>query len=286
MIAAAGALLLSAHPAAAQADERAVSVWSALGKASVGDSDLTTSYQPQLLFGESLGGSAGQQAMFGSGFDTTWEAGLDVFVSRYVGLEAWIGREDGDASVTSGPYRTSLRYVTRPPPDYVERTFDYSASAEWGLVTRSYERQTVAANVVARWGAARVGGTVSGGLAFVRTSATFDPLGYSTFVLGGHSTLFANEYRLAVEVAPETDVRANAGATLDIRLGTHAALMTGIRAVLGADRTASLRVVSIDRSAGGFEPPSASEITDRLAESRVTMPTRTIRLLAGLKLYF
>jgi hypothetical protein len=121
---------------------------------------------------------------------------------------------------------------------------------------------------------------------WVRTTASFEPLGYTTFVLGGHSTLFANEYTLATEMVPTTDVRGNVGGTIDLRLGGHAGLMLGVRQVLGPETRASLRVVAVDRSQAGFDPPPPDDITAQLAASRVSMPTSSFQVLAGAKVYF
>ena len=210
-----------------------------------------------------------------------------MFFTPHVGVEAWVARAHSSPPSPSTPYETSLRYVSRPPPDYGPVVVEAEGSTSWDPIATSVDRWTTAMNGVVRWGGrGRLGGTLSGGLAWVRTAASFEPLGYTMFVLGGHSTLFANEYRLATEMVPTTEVRGNVGGTIDVRLGGHAGLSFGLRQVLGPETRSTLRVVSVDRSQAGFEPPPLDDITAQLAASRVSMATSSFQLTTGVKVYF
>jgi hypothetical protein len=276
-----------AAPARAQATPSRVDAWASVGVATAGAGEVTTRYVPELRFFTIDRGSAGQAVTIDSGARFASEFGIDVFLAEVVGIEAWVARDTLEPSSASGPYTTALRYVARPPPSYDPVLVDYFRADPWGAVATDVRRWTTAVNAVIRWGARRrVGGTVSGGLAFVRMSGEVSPLGYTVFVLGGHSTLFPNEYRLTADVEPTTEVRTNLGGTLDVRISPRVSVAFALRQVLGADATSSLRVTAVDRTAAGFDPPSNDDITAQLATSTVALPTASTRAMAGIKIGF
>ena len=58
----------------------------------------------------------------------------------------------------------------------------------------------------------------SGGLAWVRVSGEAEPLGFTTFWLGGHSVLFSEDVRLRASLGPATSVGGYLGAALGVDL--------------------------------------------------------------------
>jgi hypothetical protein len=271
----------------AQGGPSRVEVWASVGAGSAGTGEVTTRYEPELEFFTVERSSGGQTVTIDSGARLAQEFGVDVFLTDAFGLEAWVAHDTLEPTSDGGTYVTALRYVSRPPPSYDAVLVDYSRSDAWGAVATDVRRWTTAMNAVLRWGARRrVGGTVSGGLAFVNVAGDLSPLGYTMFVLGGHSTLFPNEYRLTADVEPTTTLRGNAGGTLDVRIASHVAVSFTLRQVFGADAVSSLRVTAVDRSSAGFDPPGHDDITAQLSRSTVALPTAATRALVGIRVAF
>jgi hypothetical protein len=262
-------------------------IWVAGGGATRGASEIVTEFDTPRLFGLEGSGRGTQRVDADRTTAPAFEAGAQWFPARHAGVEAWIGRDMGEAEATSSPYHTTLTYIARQPPDHLPRTYEYDRATDWPPVTLEVRRWTAGLNGVWRPVVSPgVAWSVSGGLAWVRLSGDAAPLGFTTFSLGGHSVLFPNEYRLTVALDPATAWRANAGTTVDVRLASRLALVLGARAVVGPDRDLRLRVTGVDRSQAGFEPPSNAEIDDALAGSGARVSTRSFRALAGLKLLF
>lgn len=266
---------------------QAGAVWFAAGIATRGASQVATDFDPPRLSGLE-GRGRGTQLVDASGTASpVFEAGAQWFPTSRAGIEIWVARDRGDEQATSSAYATTLTYISRQPPDHIPREFQYERSADWPPVRTEIRRWMVGFNGALRpVSSLRVAWIVSGGLAWVRLSGVIEPLGFTTFVLGGHSVLFPNEYRLTTELAPASAWRANIGTTLDTRLSGHLALMAGVRAVLGEDLDLALRVGGVDRSQAGFEPPPDDEIDEALAGSTARVSTRSLRALVGLKVIF
>jgi hypothetical protein len=277
--------VLTAVPSAARAQETdsRATVWGSVGLAASGEGFIAASYQPTLLFGVSEAGSAWQTVTIGR--DAGWQVsfGGDMFLSSRAGLETWVTRASAGVAATSSDYSTALRYVSRPPPTGDPILVDVTAATPWGPVTTSVTRWTTAVNGVGRWRRGRLGGTVSGGLALVHVSGTAAPLGYTTFVLGGHSTLVSNDYQLATEFVPVTVVGGNVGGSFDIGLSGRASLTLTARQVIAPAAHPALRVASVDRAQAGFDPPSPAEITAQLRVSTLSLPTSAFHVGVGLK---
>jgi len=271
----------------AQPDHSRVSAWVTLGISSVGNTELVTRYQPLLLFGTAEASSASQTVTAGRHGGWLATVGGQAFVSPHGGFESWMSWDSTATDAASSEYFTSLRYVSRPPPSNDPVLVDYSQSRPWPAVRVASARWTTAVNGVVRWSTAgRMRGTVSGGLAFVRVTASADPLGYTTFGLGGHSTLFANEYRLSTDTGATTVTGANVGGSFDVALSRHAALTLMLRQVLAPEAHPSLRVVAVDRSQAGFEPPDTAAITAELSASTVSVGTSAFHASAGIRMRF
>lgn len=274
---------LATEPALAQSG----GVWIAGGVATTGGARVVTDFEPPRLFGLDGSGRATQTVDAERHTQPLVEAGAQWFPAKHLGLELWVARDRGDQEATSSSYDTTLTYIARQPPDYVAREFTYERSTDWPPVRVEVRRWTVGANVALRPVASpRLGWVVSGGLARVRMSGVVEPLGFTTFVLGGRSVLVPNEYRLTTRLEPSWAWRANAGTTLDVRLASHAALTMGARYVFGGDEDVGLRVAGVDASQSGFSPPEDAEIDAVLATSSATVKTRSLYVIAGLKVPF
>jgi hypothetical protein len=278
------AAVATAVPASAQDADRG-GAWVALGIATQGQATITTSFEPPLLFGLQGNASGSQAVEIDGSTGIAFEAGAQWFPSRVAGLEVWMSRDASD-DLTPSVYDTSLTYISRPPPDNLPREFHYEASQSIDVAT-SIERVTLGINAALRpVTSRRFSWLVSGGLARVHTTCDAAPFGFSTFALGGHSTLFSNEYRLTVECEAASTWGANVGTMVDAKVAAHLAFTASVRAVLTADQIHRLRVVAVDRGLAGFDPPSDAEIESALSGAVAEVPTASFRLSAGLKVLF
>lgn len=282
------AVLVSPAPLlAAPPDEPSAAVWVGAGVATLAGPVITTDFDPPRLFGLEGSGRGGQRVEIPGDRRVSIEGGAQWFPVRHAGVEVWAARDTGTAAATGATYATSLDYTARQPPDHVPRTYRFERSDPWPAVEAGIRRWTVGFNgafrpVVGR----RVTWTLAGGLAWVRVSGSAAPLGFTTFSLGGHSVLFPNQYRLQVALEPASLWRANVGTALDATLSRHLAVTIGVRVVAGGDADLRLRVRDVDRSQAGFEPPDADAITEALSASTARVPTRSARVVAGLKVRF
>lgn len=284
-VALAACLLVAAASAPVYA--QAGAVWFAAGIATRGASGVVTDFDPPRLSGLEGSGRGTQRVDASGKASPLVEAGVQWFPVSRVGIEIWVSRDRGDEQATSSAYATTLTYISRQPPDHLPREFRYERGADWPPVRTEIRRWTVGLNGALRpVSSPRVAWIVSGGLAWVRLSGVIEPLGFTTFVLGGHSVLFPNEYRLTAALEPASAWRASAGTMLDVRLAPHLALTTGVRVVAGGDQELRLRVTGVDGSRAGFSPPPEDEIDEALAGSTARVSTRSLRALAGLKVIF
>jgi hypothetical protein len=275
--------LLSSTVASAQTG----GIWIAGGASSTGGSRVATDYAPPLLFGLEGVSRATQTVDVDRALTPLVEAGAQWFPTSHVGLEVWVSHERAEEFAPSSSYARALTYISRPPPDNLPREFTYEQRTEWPPVRVALRRWTAGLNVAARpVVSARVTWAISGGLSRIRVSGEVEPLGFTTFVLGGHSVLFPNEYRLNTRLEPAWAWRANAGTMLDVRLAEHLALTAGARVVLGDDLHPTWRVTGADLSLAGFEPPPVEEISERLSSSSIDISTSSLRVLAGVKAVF
>ena len=282
-VAASLCVLLSSAPALAQQG----GIWLAGGTSSADGGRIATDYEPPLLFGLEGVSRATQTVEIDRAFAPLVEAGAQWFPIRHVGLELWVSRERADEFTASTSYDRTLTYISRPPPDNLPRQFTYEQRTEWPPVRVASRRWTMGLNVAVRPAiATRVAWSISGGLSRVRVSGDVEPLGFTSFVLGGHSVLFPSEYQLNARLDPVWAWRANAGTMLDVRLAEHLALTMAARATFGDDLHPSLRVTGADLSLAGFEPPPVDEISAHLSSSSVEISTTSVRVLAGLKVLF
>jgi hypothetical protein len=131
-----------------------------------------------------------------------------------------------------------------------------------------------------------IGLTVSGGPTYLRVSGAVQPLGYTTFHLGGHSVLFEDDYRLAVAVKSANAVRFNVGGDLTIVVGRSTAVLVGYRYLAGPNVEVSLRPSAILNPDQVFFQQALDEIASRIAPVSMRLSPSGSRVLAGLKVMF
>jgi hypothetical protein len=246
--------------------------------------ELVSSYSPPLLFTSEFT-SHGRQALAldaqrGLGF----EAGVNVFPTTRFGVQVLIDRAAADLTGSNGPYAIDLTYVSRQPPTSEPQTFALQYSIPWPDTSGSLTQLAIAVNSVARVGPPdRLNATISGGLSFYRLSGAAQPLGYTTFRLGGHSVLFSDEYHLATSIEPTAVLGFNGGGDINVPLGRRVALVIGYRYLGGPTKDVSVRVSSILNADKVANQETTANVEARLAPAPGRIAVSGSRLVIGLK---
>ena len=282
-------MLVGAADATAQGDgapqSARVEVWGAVTGAISGPTgSLVTSYSPPLLADGDFTSTGGQRFNADTGATVGLTAGVNVFPAGRVGLQILFDRASFDVTGTNGAYSVALQYVSRPPPDNVPQAVNTDQSVPWPDTSGSLTQMALAFNAVVRIARTdRVGAAISGGPAYRRLSGDVQPLGYTTFRLGGHSVLFQDVHRLALSLGPAHAFGFNAGAEVDVAMGRHTAIVFGYRYFGGPDADVEVSpktVLNTDELA--FEQ-SPAEISSRLALNPMTMSVSGSRVFVGIK---
>jgi hypothetical protein len=128
-----------------------------------------------------------------------------------------------------------------------------------------------------------IGLTVSGGPSYVRVSGAVQPVGYTTFQLGGHSVLFEDDYRLAVAVDSANAVRFNVGGDLTIAVRRSTAVLVGYRYSCRAERGGEPEPSAILNPDQVFFQQTLDEIASRIAPVSMQLSPSGSRVLRGLE---
>jgi hypothetical protein len=289
-------ILLLAHPARGQS----VEAWGGLTLVAANlDASLTTSYVPLIQsYSTPLAGStAGQTVEVLAGNTLGFGAGLNVFFSPHVGVQFLFDTDSRDLSGSNGNYTVLLNYAARQPPDYVERAYSVSstfepcdASATTGCVrptTGALRQRTLGFNLVGRWQAGRhATAELSGGLSYHDVRGDAESLRYSSFRMGGHSTIFSEEYQLAYSVGPAHGLGFDAGASLDIGLGRAMALTVDARYVGGSSIAAPVVVTEVTNQDSLVFLEDVSTIQQNLHPPDVDISPARFRVLVGVKVRY
>ena len=133
-----------------------------------------------------------------------WGA-IDWLPSPHAGFEARVDYRRAPIGGANDPYHVSLRYTARPPPDFIPREFSFEQSDEWPDTDGELRQLTVTGGLLIHAGRAEGAGVrffAGGGVTNVR--GTLEPLGYTSFLLGGHSVLFPEEMQATARLEPTT----------------------------------------------------------------------------------
>jgi hypothetical protein len=194
-----------------------------------GDGTFDSRYAPPFPFVEHTGLATQRLVLQRDRAALLW-ASLTWLPGSHVGVEGRVDYRRASVHGINGPYTISLRYVASQPPDFVPRQYSFDSSADWPETTGHVGQLTATAALVLRMGAptrTTVRLMVGGGVTTLQ--GRFEPVGYSTFGLGGHSVLFADDHRLSVRFGSATAFGVAAGAELHAPMGGHAAGVVGWR---------------------------------------------------------
>jgi hypothetical protein len=280
-----GPLHAQSPPASGSPPAGQVEVWGGFHTEFGGGSgEIESRYAPQVAFAPGAESSAGQTLALDAGTGLGVEVGANLFPARSLGLQVFVSGTGADIAGVNSPYTVQLRYVSRPPPDYQAVPVDLSQSVAWPDTTGTLRQLTVGVGPVARWRRPPLTVVAGGGLAWTRVSGEAESLGFTTYRLGGHSVLFADEFRLRLAFEPAWTVGGYLGGTLGVDLGRHLAITAGLRMLIAGDAEAVARIDTVSSSTGAATAPSPREVEAIMALDPVTLSPRRVALTIGFSL--
>ena len=207
-------------------------------------------------------------------------------LGRRVGLQVSAHYGEASLSDTAGHYDLSIRYTSRPPPsnDPVEVSLQRSEArpeAEGRLKTLALTLDVVAWTKVGSRG--RLG--VAAGPAWLRMKGRAESLVYTAYFLGGHSTLFSEDYLVSFEF-PARTLGLDAGGFAEVDLGAHAALRFDLRSFRGRERDAEVTLREIVNAGEVIRSAELADIERGLAPAPVRVDPSFFRAALALTLRF
>ena len=246
---------------------------------------LTTSYSPPLLFDGDYTSHAGQTLNATAGFAVGVTAGINAFATPHFGVQVLFDKATYDLAGTNGPYTIALQYVSRPPPDNKPQTVNIDESLPWPDTSGTLTQRALAFNAVVRLGRPdRVAVTMSGGPVYYRLNGAVQPVGYTTFHLGGHSVLFTDDYRLEMSLAPTNAVGFDAGGDVSVSVARHAALMFGYRYFGGPTASVAVHPATVLNADQVVFEQTLDEIARQLAVAPMRVSVSGSRAIVGIKI--
>lgn len=255
----------------------------------VSNGTLDVSYAPPLrLGGTPLESRASQTLNVETGAGSGVDLGANIFFSRVFGVQGAFMASSAEVSGTNGEFHKYLRYISLPPPNYqpTENTLD--VATPWDPTTGTLGYRSVAIGGVVRWRAAagRVGGSVAGGIDVGWFTGKIESVGYTQFVLGGHSTLFSTMHR--VRVGPSGGERSYApyvGADAHVNIAPRIAAMGGFRVRLASSRSVPIEVIELVDPNEDTWTPELSDVAAALAGQSLDLPGTRWHAFVGVKLF-
>lgn len=262
-----------------------VELWGAITGVMTGPAgSLITSYSPPLLFDGDFTSHGGQTLKADTGATLGLTGGVDIFPTRRVGFQILFDRASFDVSGTNTAYTVALQYVSRQPPDSVPEIVTVNQSITWPDTSGSLTQMALAFNAVVQIGRSdRLSAIISGGPTYYRLSGDVQPLGFTTFRLGGHSVLFQDGHRLALSLEPAYALGFDTGGEVSLAAGRHAAIIAGYRYFggPGADvAVSSTTILNADELA--FEQ-SIADVSSRLDLTPMRMSVSSSRAFVGVR---
>jgi hypothetical protein len=247
-----------------------------------GSGQLVSAYEPELV-GSDSEGRATQTVVLEPARGRGFEAGVNVFPWSSVGIQAFLAYARADVQGQGGPYNLELRYISRPPPTSEPQAVVFRSSLAWPDAQGRLEDWTFGGGPVVRWRRGRFGGTVSGGGVVHRRTGTAQSLGFTVFRLGGHSTLFSDEFRVRAALGPATTVGICVGTNIDLGMSNRVAATVGLRAFFMGGSELAARVAAMTDRSAGFPPPALVEIDRQMQLGSAPLPVSGVSLSVGIK---
>lgn len=171
--------------------------------------------------------------------------GIERALGRHVGLQLSVHYGSSAVSGATGRYDLSLRYTSRPPPsnDPVEVSLERSEAqpqADGRLETLAVALDLVAWTDLGARG--RLG--LSIGPAWLRAKGHAESLVYTSYFLGGHSTLFSQDALVSFEF-PSSTLGLDVGGFAEVDLGRRVGLRLDLRYGWGPEQDADVTLAEI-----------------------------------------
>lgn len=240
-----------------------------------------TRYSPTFDFGRPAETTAGQSLTIHADGTVGGEIGVGWSPDGRWNVRLTADRASSSLSGVNTPYSWSARYVALLPPSNEPQTVEVEQSLDWPDTEGELRVTTFALGVSHRWEGRRVGGGVSAGGALVRASGEVRRLGFTALHLGGHSTLFTQEFEVEAALDPSTTASFHAGAELDVALGASWRLRLGYR-YLHASETFQPRVTRVVNADEILLDEPLSRIESELALQPLELDLSSSRLLLSL----
>ena len=279
-----------AAQATGTADSPRAEIWGAWAAARpINQGTLASGYEPPLRLGGTPIESLARQILnVEAGAGLGIDLGANVFVTRVLGIQGALTVTSADVSGTNGNYNTILRYISNPPPDYQPRENTVESSTPWESTTGTLGYRSLAIGGVVRWrtAAGRMGGTLAGGLDIGWFTGELESLGYTQFILGGHSTLFSVTHRARVRPSKgDRSFRPYVGGDVHVAITERVAVMAGVRVRLASGRAVPIQVVDLVDPGENTWVPEVADMAAVLDGQLIEIPGTRWRTLVGVKVF-
>jgi hypothetical protein len=182
------------------------------------------------------------------------------------------------------PYRVSVDYIARQPPDYVARQYHNERSTAWPDTTGQLDRWDLDAEITLATGpSSGARAHIDAGVALVGLSGWVGPVGLTTFQLGGHSVLFSNEYQLTMDLARTWSATAVASGGVTIPAGPRVGIDISARALLPRTIDVALHVKEVGGDTA-LASLSAADAERTLSPGPLRVKLGTFDLLASIRI--
>jgi hypothetical protein len=264
-----------------------VSVWIGGHLApAAGGGTVTSDYVPTFNYGTLTAGNLHQELTVDTGSAIGPDAGVEVFMTKSVGIQFGFSRRSAGVTGTNAPYRVSITYSAVMPPSTVSQEFTVSREVDWPDTDGQLRQTSWFAGLTARrqTPSGRLSVTGAAGARLLGLSGHLDSLEYKMFILGGHAVLFDREY--GVRMAPDEGRwtwRPYLAGDVRLRVAGRVRLMAGGRATIGSSTTSvSTRVVKVFDSEWGDGDDVFDAVKAKLGTPTAVLAVPRWELFAGL----
>jgi len=245
------------------------------------DTTYQTRYSPTFDFERPAETTAGQTLTVHGDGTIGGEIGIGWSPDGRWHFRLTADRASSSLSGVNTPYAWTAKFVALPPPSNEPQTIEVEQSLDWPDTEGELRVTTFALGVSHRWEGRRVGGGLSAGGALVRASGEVRSLGFTALHLGGHSTLFTEEFKVEAALDPATAAGFHVGGEVDVALGGSWRLRLGYRYV-HASETFQPRVARVVNADEIIQDEPLSRIESELALAPLQVGLSSSRLLLSL----
>ncbi|MBE3099033.1 MAG: hypothetical protein IMZ44_18115 [Planctomycetes bacterium] len=247
------------------------------------DGTVTSDFPATLDYGESTG-RATQRLTLRAPRHLGVEGGIGIFPTRHAGIQIRLNYVTRDLSGTSSPFAVTLDYTAMQPPDYVPRQYHTDSTRSWPAPTGTATQLTLSVDGAVRWDVgARLSGTVSGGLSFMRTKGSAESLAYTRYWMGGHSVLFSSTYAASFDYGPVTAIGFDIGGDIGVNIAGPLDLLVDIRYVRAGAITPDVRLTGFVEPTEFAGDVSVATVEARMAPIRASFNASFARIFFGVR---